>query len=298
MAEAPVPALSSTVIGTAFGVTAALCWALGFTVAKYGIEHGMAPADLAMHRFAWTGLMLLPFLARQGVSKLGGVGWRRGLVMMLLAGPPQAFFAYLGFTMVPLGHGTVIQPATAAVAGVLLSAIVLHEHLTAIRIAGIAAIVIGLLIFGAEAVTSIGSHGVAGDLLFVLTGSMWAVFSVLLRRWAVSGVQAMMIVSVLALLVMAPLHGLFFGYGPMMAAGWSQNLLQAVVQGAFAGAIPIYLFARAVSMLGAGRASMFPALVPVFAVILGILIIGEIPTTMRLIGLAIVVIGFRFALKR
>lgn len=283
-------------MGTIFGVAAALCWAMGFTVAKYGIEQGMAPADLAMHRFVWAGLLLLPFLARQGMSDLGGIGWGRGIAMMFFAGPPQAFFAYLGFTMVPLGHGAVIQPATAAVAGVVLSAIVLSEHVTAVRIAGIAAIVTGLLVLGAEAM-SIGAHGVTGDLLFVLTGSMWAVFGVLLRRWSVGGIQATMVVSVLALFLVAPLHALFFGYEQAIRAGLWQNLLQAVVQGAFAGAIAIYLFARAVTMLGAGRASMFPALVPVFSVVLGILIIGEIPTTMRLIGLAIVVVGFRFALK-
>ncbi|MES1155819.1 MAG: EamA family transporter, partial [Pseudorhodoplanes sp.] len=128
-------------------------------------------------------------------------------------------------------------------------------------------------------------------------GTLWALFSVALRRWSVNGLHALAVVSVLALLVVAPLHGIFFGYQSMIAAGWTENIIQALVQGVLGGAVPIYLYARSVGVLGSGRASMFIALVPVFSVVLGIIVIGEIPTVMRLIGLAIVVIGFRFALK-
>jgi drug/metabolite transporter (DMT)-like permease len=289
--------LSPVVIGIASGIAAAFCWALAFTVAKHGIANGMLPADLALHRFVWTGALMLPFLARQGLSDLGGVGWGRGFVLMLCGGPLQAFLAYYGFTIVPLGHGTVIQPAFAVVMGALLSAWILREHLSVTRVAGMAIILAGLSLFGAEALATMGVHGAGGDLLFVGAGTLWALFSVALRRWSVSGVYAMAVVSVLALLIVAPLHGLVFGYQSMIAAGLKENLLQAFVQGFLGGAVPIYLFARSVSLLGSSRASMFPALVPVFAVGLGIVVIGEIPTAMRLIGLAIVVIGFRFAVK-
>jgi drug/metabolite transporter (DMT)-like permease len=279
------------------GIGASFCWAMAFTFAKFGISHGMTPADLALHRFVWPGILLLPFLMRQGMSDLGGVGWGRGIVLMLLAGPLQAFLAYYGFTIVPLGHGTVIQPAAATVMGAVLSAWILREYLSAARIVGIVIILIGLSLFGAEALATIGTHGGAGDLLFVAAGTLWALFSVALRRWSVNGLHALAVVSVLALLVVAPLHGIVFGYQSMIAAGWTQNIIQAFVQGVLGGAVPIYLYARSVGVLGSGRASMFIALVPVFSVVLGIIVIGEIPTVMRLIGLAIVVIGFRFALK-
>ena len=179
---------------------AAFCWALAFAVAKHGIMNGMSPADLALHRFVWTGALMLPFLARQGLSDLGGVGWGRGFVLMLFGGPLQAFLAYYGFTIVPLGHGTVIQPAFAVVMGALLSAWILREHLSVTRIAGMAIILAGLSLFGAEALATMGTHGAAGDLLFVGAGTLWAMFSVALRRWSVSGVHAMAVVSVLALL--------------------------------------------------------------------------------------------------
>ncbi len=285
------------VLGALCGIGAALCWAAGFAVAKHGLLFGMTPADLALHRFIWTGIALTPLLLRNGFFDLGGIGWQRGIVMAVLAGPLQAFLAYFGFTIVPLGHGGVIQPATAAFVGVLLSTLILHEWLTPVRIFGVAAIVAGLIMLGTEAFATIGPHGVGGDLLFVVTGTMWAAFGITLRLWSVAGLRATMVVGALSLLFYAPLHALVFGYQRMIAAGLPENILQAAVQGGLAGALPIYLFARAVALLGAGRASAFPALVPVFTVALGVVIVGEIPSLVQLLGLLIVVAGFRFALK-
>jgi drug/metabolite transporter (DMT)-like permease len=287
----------AVLIGTLCGIGAATSWAAGFVVAKYGISIGMRPADLALHRFAWTGLLLLPVLIHQGFYNLGGVGWGRGIVLTLLGGPVQAVMAYTGFTLVPLGHGIVIQPATASLAGLILAAMILHERLTVARIVGATVIVFGLVILGAESVFTIGSHGVGGDLLFAGGGILWALFSIALRQWSVGGPRAAIVIAVLALLFYIPFHAVVFGYGPMIALGFSQNLLQAVVQGGLAGVVPIYLFAQAVMLLGAGRASLFTALVPVSSVILGVLLIGEIPTLAQLAGLAVVLIGFRLALR-
>ena len=106
------------------------------------------------------------------------------------------------------------------------------------------------------------------------------------------------IISFLSLLIYAPLYGLLFGFDRMIATGLFENLLQLVVQGVFSGFLAIYLFGRSVTALGAGRASTFPALVPAFTILIGIVVLGEFPSLAQLVGLAIVGIGFRFALKQ
>jgi drug/metabolite transporter (DMT)-like permease len=121
----------SLLIGILCGTAAALGWAAGFVAAKHGITVGFSPADLAFHRFFWSGLLLLPLALRGGLADLGGIGWGRGLVMTVLAGPPQAAIAYTGFILVPLGHGTTIQPACAALFGLILASLMLHERATA-----------------------------------------------------------------------------------------------------------------------------------------------------------------------
>jgi drug/metabolite transporter (DMT)-like permease len=84
----------------------------------------------------------------------------------------------------------------------------------------------------------------------------------------------------------------------MLQFGWQENLLQVFVQGMIAGVLPIYLFSHAVVRLGAGRASTFPALVPIFGLIVGFLALGALPSAAQLVGLVIVLAGFRFMLKR
>ena len=288
---------SARVVGVLCGISAALFWAAGLVAAKHGVAIGLTPMDMAFHRFVWSGALLLPGILRLGLADLGGAGWTRGLIVLVLAGPLQAIASYTGFTLAPLGHGAVIHPASAALGGLLLATLVLKEPLSRARLIGVIAIVCGLVIFAGEAITSIGAHALAGDSLFATAGLMWAAFTMCLRRWGMSGTHAAAIVGALSLLIYAPLHALLFGFDTMIAAGWVENLIQIAVQGVFAGLLALFLFARAVTALGAGRASTFPALVPGLTMLIGFLALGEIPTPMQLLGLAVVVIGFRFAMK-
>lgn len=293
----PAARTTGILIGVLCGTGASLGWAAGFVAAKHGVAVGFSPADLAFHRFFWTGLLLMPVALRAGLRDLGGVGWGRGLVMSVLAGPPQAMLAYTGFILVPLGHGTTIQPACAALFGLILATLVLQEHPTVQRVIGGVTIIAGLLVFGAESITTIGHDGVGGDLLFATAGLFWASFGTLLRLWQVSGTRAAALVAALSVIVYAPLHDVLVGYQGMLHMNLWETLLQAVVEGVFAGALPIYLFARAIVLIGAGRAATFPALVPGFSLIIGYLALGVIPSIAQLVGLAIVVVGFRFVVR-
>jgi drug/metabolite transporter (DMT)-like permease len=289
--------ISTVMTGVLCGIVAAFGWAAGFVAAKHGVTVGFTPADLAMHRFLWTGLFLIVPVLRQGIGDLGGVGWGRGLIVLLLAGPPQSLLAYTGFTLVPLGHGTTIQPACAALFGLILATLMLREPMLPRRILGGAAIIVGLLVFGGESVTSIGAHGVGGDLLFVTAGIFWAVFGTLLRQWRMDGMRAVASVAALSVLFLAPLYFALIGTGNIIRLGLWENFIQIAVQGVLAGVLPIYLFARSVALLGAGRAATFPALVPVFGLLIGFAALGVVPTWPQLAGTALVIIGFRFALQ-
>jgi drug/metabolite transporter (DMT)-like permease len=207
---------------------------------------------------------------------------------------PLALLSYVGYIFVPLGHGALIQPSCAALGGLILAQLVLKEPLPPRRVAGAIAIVIGLAVIGAEALRTMGANGVLGDLLFVAAGSCFAIFAVLVRRWRVGAIRAAAVTSVLSL---AGLPVLLGSFNNMLAAGFYENLMQAVVQGALAGAGAIYLFTRAVVLLGAGRAVLFPSLVPPFTLLIGYFTIGEAPTASQLAGLVIVLAGFQLTQK-
>jgi drug/metabolite transporter (DMT)-like permease len=293
---APHPDLRPTAAGIACGTGAALFWAAGFVAARHGIAVGFSPADIAFHRFIWAGLVFLPFVARQGFGDLGGVGWAKAVALTLLGGPPLALLSYAGFLFVPLAHGGVIQPSCAALGGLALATLVLKEKLPARRAAGAAVIVVGLAVIGGDALATIGAHGLIGDLAFAAAGLMFASFATLLRLWRIAPTRAVAVTSVVSL-VDIPIHWLAFGFERMLSLGLAENLVQLALQGIFAGAGATYLFTRSVVLLGAGRAAVFPSLVPGFTLLIGFLAIDELPSLAQLAGFAIVLAGFRLTQK-
>jgi drug/metabolite transporter (DMT)-like permease len=288
--------LNSIAAGIACGAGAALFWAAGFTAAKHGIDIGLSPADLSFHRFFWSGVILLPLLMRERLSDLGGLGWGRAIALTILGGPGLALISYSGFLLVPLGHGGVIQPSCAAVGGLALAALVLKEKLPLSRIVGAGVIVCGLFVIGGEAITTIGLHGVAGDLMFMVAGFFFATFGILLRLWRLAPTRAMVIVSIVSL-GFIPVYWALHGFETMLALGWRENLLQAVMQGILAGPGAIYLFTRSVVILGAARAAVYPSLVPGFTLLIGFLALGIVPSVFQFLGFAIVLAGFRLTQK-
>jgi drug/metabolite transporter (DMT)-like permease len=292
----PTAGAHGVIIGIACGIGAAICWACGFTAARHGIAIGLSPFDIAFHRYAWAGLVFLPSVLRAGVGDLNGIGWGRGLLLALLGGPGQAVISAAGFLAVPLGHGGVIQPSCAALGGVLLATLALGERLPAVRIYGVIIIVGGVAVIGHEALTAIGATGLAGDFSFALAGLMFATFGTLLRLWRIDPRRATAVLSTLTLLYV-PIHAAVFGFGRMIAVGWVENAVQAVVQGVFSGPLAIYLFARSVMLLGASRAAVFAALVPAATLVVGFLALGEEPSWAQIAGLAIVLVGFRLTQK-
>ena len=286
----PPPTKHATTLGVLCGAGSALLWAFGFVAARHGVLIGMSPLVLALHRFVWPGFALLPVVAAGGFADLGGLGWRRGIALTLCGGLPLALWSYFGYLYVPLGHGSIIQPSCAAVGGLILARLVVKEALPPRRVAGAVIIVLGLAVIGAEALHTMGSQGLLGDLLFVAAGCSFAIFGMLLRLWRLPPMHAAAVTSVLSL---AGLPILYFAYDNFLAAGFFENLLQAVVQGVFAGPAAIYLFTRAVVLLGAGRAAVYPSLVPPFSLLLGFLSLGEVPSISQFVGLAVVIAGFR-----
>ena len=289
----PKPAL----LGVACGVGAALCWALGFVATRHGLKLGFTPADLLMHRYLWSGIVFLPLVLRAGVGNLCGIGWGRGLVLMVLGGPVMSLISYIGFLFVPLGHGSVIQPSSATLGGLLLAAVFLRERVPPLRVLGAVVIVGGLAVIGAESIGHIGSHGVLGDLLFVMTGFMFAVFGTLLRHWRVSAFAAATVISVVSLALL-PLYAASGGFAQVAALGLTENALQALGQGLLAGPAAMYLFAFSIQTIGVARAAVFPATVPALTILIGWLLLGEPPTALQAAGLVTVLAGFYLAQRQ
>lgn len=283
--------------GILLGMSAALIWGGYLAYSRYGVTQGLRPPDFAMLRFGVAGLVMLPYLARRGLFTFAGVGLWRALVLTACAGPVFMLIVAGGYLYAPLPHGAVIPPSAMTVSSMLLAAIVLRDRPSLARIAGVGIILAGLAcVAGGGLMSGKGEYTWLGDILFALAGSLWAVFTVLQKRWGLDPMQATAAMSVLSLILLLPPYLIYWGFDAILALPPADLAIQVVVQGVLAGVVAVVAFAAAVVALGASRAALFPALVPGTAILIGIPLTGEWPGVLQWIGIAVVTFGLIAAL--
>lgn len=293
--SAVAPPLSPSARGLAWGLLAACIWASYTVLARLAVKSGLAAVDLTLLRFS-AGVLVLPLLWRYGWRDLAGIGWRRGLLLTLLAGPGFSLLFMTGFTLAPLAHGAVIAPACQMLAGLALAAWIAHQGWTRDSAVGAACVVGGLLFMGGDALLQ-GQGGLTllGDALFALAGCCWGLFGALSRRWQVEPLRLTVVVVSLSFLIFTPGFVLFADFHRLAAASAGMWALQIVAQGLGAGLIAVLAFSRAVALLGSGRAAFFGALVPGAASLLAIPVLGEVPGVLQVAGILAVVLGLLIA---
>ncbi len=288
--------ISQTHKGILYGLGAVLIWGSYLALARLGVSTGLKAPDFAFMRFATAGLIMLPWLLSHRPSTLAGVGWKRGLALTLFAGPLFILLGAGGFQFAPLAHGAVVQPATIVIATTLLAWWVFADKPNTSRLLGSAIILIGLVIIAGPNLFVGNANILFGDVLFFSAGLLWAVFTILTRRWAIKSIPATAVVSVLSMLIVIPAYLLMQDLTRIAQLSLTDLLIQLVVQGVLSGVIAVILFTRAAEMLGPARAAIFPALVPAAGIIIGIPVTGELPNSYQIGGLFLVSIGLLVAI--
>ena len=290
------PTLSPEMLGIALGIAAALIWGMYLAMSRTGVSDGLVSADIAFIRSSVAGVIMLPWLIRHEPAHLAGVGWRHSIALACLAGPLFVLIGAGGFQFAPLAHGAVLQPAAITIGGMIAASTMFGERLTAARIVGIATILLGLIFIAGPGLLTGSAQTLIGDAMFVTAGLMWVTFSILSKRWAVSPLAATAVVSVLSAAIYAPGYMVTNGLDRLLALPANTLMAQVLIQGVLSGVVAVIAFSRAVQLLGPGRATVFPAMVPAAAIIVGVPIAGEWPTTLQIAGLAIVTGGLLIAL--
>lgn len=274
------------------GAIMALGASLSFAAARAGILGGLLAVDMIFARFIVAGLIMLPLLLHYGLGNLAGLGWRRALILTVLGGAPFALLQTSGYGFAPLAHGAVIAPATVTIVSTIGAALFLRERLGRNHMIGAAVVLAGIGLIGWDGMMQpSGERAWLGDLLFFLSSVLWAGFTLLLRHWRVPALRATAVVSVLSCVLTIPAYLAVMGTAHLAALPLGFLAFQGLVQGGLQGAITMIAYSQAVMLLGVSRAVLFPAIVPAVSVVLGIPIVGEIPSALQVAGLGLVTLG-------
>lgn len=282
---------SPATVGMAAGLAAALIWATYMLFAKAGTMGGLLPQDFVLLRFGTAAVIMLPWLLRNDPRGLAGVGWRRGIILTLLAGPPFILLGTGGYLFAPLSHGAVIQPSTIALGSMFAAALLLGERPTLAKLAGTALIIAGLAVIASHAGAMGGGMVWIGDLLFVAAGLSWTGFTILIKRWELGALAVTAAVSTISALAVVPFMLIAGDLSRIAALPAATLAAQFAVQGLLSGVVAVIAFGVAVRHLGAAKAGLFPAIVPAATLLLGGLSSGTLPAFFEIAGAALATLG-------
>ncbi len=286
-----------TALAVAAGVAAMLLYAGQFVISRWSLQRTLSLWDLAMLRFTAAGLLLLPVVIRHGMASAAGIGWGRTVVLAITAGAPYTLVLYAGLALAPASHGAVIIPGATPVVSTALVWLWFGERPGGARLAGLAAIIAGLVLVSWPSVSH-GDSGAtsAGDGLFAVASVLWGLYTVLARHWQVDPLRGTAMVWVLALAYL-PVYVALAG-GRLVQAPPGEVLFQAIYQGVGVAIMALLLYTRAIRVLGAAVASLLMPLIPVFGVLLAVPVLGEVPAAVQVIGMLAVSIGMVLAARR
>ena len=265
-----------------------LIW-LAFQISgRLSVRQALTPWDVAALRYSGAFLGVLPLLARRGLPRLKP---RRAAVLVALSAFGFPLGAYVGFSLAPVAHGAVILFGGLPIATALLGAGLFRLRVPRAQLAVLPVIAAGIVLTGIDSGAGAGAAGAwRGDLAFLLAVGCLATFTLLLRRWAIPALDAMITLSLWGAPLYLPVWWLALPSRLAVAAPGAA-IYQMIVQGPVTAVAAMFLYSRAVNALGAGPPTLVAALVPGLASVLAWRLLGEPLGPAGIAGVALATAG-------
>lgn len=279
-----------TLLGYLAAAGTVAIWSGFILLSRLGGKTALTPYDILALRLGTAALLLLPFC-----RDLTRAHWqdRRLWTLALSGGLLYGVLVYAGFKQAPAAHGAILLPGlqpflVAAVAWVLLGTRIAQG-----RMLGLACIGLGILCVAFPMLSGQGQWSAGllqGDGLILAASLVWAVYSVLARRWGYNPWLLTRFVALASALVFLPIYILWLPKA-LHAVPVEMLVIQGLYQGIGPTIVAMLLFLRAVAILGAERTGAMIALVPVLAGIAAVPLLDEPLSGWLLAGLALVSTG-------
>ncbi|MBI3505588.1 MAG: DMT family transporter [Proteobacteria bacterium] len=283
----------SFAVGIAAALAASAIGASWQVATRFGVTSVLTPIDLALLRYGVPAVALLPLLLRRGLWPTAAPNWLAAPIL-LGAGLPFGLVAMAGASFAPVAHMGALLPGTIPLFTAAMAALFLGEWPARRRIAGFAAILVGVIAITGDSLADMGAATWRGDLLFVTAAAIWSVYTVAFRRSGLDPWHSIALISLASFLAAIPARLWFVGASlPDVAP--AAGLTQFVAQGLLAGLGGTWTFTLAIKHLGAGRAALSGALVPVLSTLGGAVLLGETPAAVVAFGVGLTIFGTTLA---
>jgi drug/metabolite transporter (DMT)-like permease len=286
-------------VGLACGLSVPFIWGLWIVTSRFGVTHALTPYDVTALRIGVASVIVLPVLLTRGLS---GLALGRAIILSAGVGAPFALASFAGMALAPVAHAGVLTNGTMPIFAAILGILWLHERPARQRLMAMTLIIAGGLLIGGDSFTGAAAPlQWFGDLLLVTAGALFALYMTALRKWQPQILQSIVAVPVVSAVIYLPLWALFLPSELLHAETfppWPEIALQAGFQGVISSFIVIMLLTRATRSVAATTIAVFLAGAPALAVVFGIFLLSELPTTLAWAGLAVSTAGIVLAVGR
>jgi drug/metabolite transporter (DMT)-like permease len=261
----------SQAIGYAGGTITVLIWATWFLVTRHSATTPLGSIDIGLIRFGIPAIALAPIWMKTGLLPKAVP---LHLLAIMVSGSGAIFFLLTTFAIhsTPAASSGILLGGSMPLATALIGAALFRERPDGTRIAGLVAIVAGVLILLTRSLAD-ASLPWTSVVLLPAGALLWASYTHAFRRSGLTAVQASALIAVWSFLIMGAL-ALIFGISlpqvPLQEIG-----LQTLSQGILSGLVAMVAYGTAVRTLGGTQAAAFTALTPVLATLGGGLLLGE-----------------------
>ena len=274
-----------------------LIWGVNFSVLKVLLRE-LEPLALNALRFPMAAVALWILVRRlDGSSKPDPEDLLRIITLGLLGNVAYQLCFIFGVDSTFAGNASLLL-ATTPVWTLFLSSVSGHERPGGWVIIGVAGTLIGIfmVITGSRDAGTLASPTTRGDLLILIASMLWAMYTVGGQK-PVTRYGALR-VTAWTLWVATPII-FFMGLPSLMRTDLRTITPEAWIGVTYAGLLGIglayLLWYRAVERIGNNRTAVYSNLVPVAALITAWIWLGEVPTTLQLIGAAVILVGLTLA---
>ena len=261
----------------------------GFLVfSRAGVQSGLTPFDLTALRFLVASALVLPFAMAWWPRHLP----LRATLSMSVFGPGALYsvLMYFGLKNSSAAYGGVFANGTLPIFTILLGFFFARQVPSRRQLVAVLILVVGAVLIGIPGLRNGGNSVVSAIALFLAASAVLSFYFLGVKHWQVEPRQALAMVSLPNAMLFLPIW-FFFLPSTIHDAPWSTVLLQAAFQGLGPGFLAVILFSISARILGPMPSAGLAASVPASATLLAIPVLGEIPTDIEWVGIAIVTAG-------
>ncbi|CCQ72044.1 DMT family transporter [Magnetospira sp. QH-2] len=276
-------------------------WSINFIVGR-AVHLDVPPVGLAWWRWAGALILLTPFAWRhlRGDWPALRAGWRVTLLCALTGIAVFNTLVYMGLHHTQAINAALLQSAMPSLI-VLLAFVSAGDLFRPVQLMGLLLSTVGVL-----TVVTKGDPGVLinlslnkGDLMVLVAVICYAVYSVAVRkRPAVHPLSFLWVIFALGLGMLTPFYVQEHLSGLVMRFDKTVTLGAVAYVAVFPSILSYLFFNRGVELVGPGRAGLFIHLLPVFASLLAVAILGETFRWYHGAGLALILGGIGLANRK